>query len=83
MTPRPSSAARVSGRTLVTKDEAINALHQCQCGRWITGQDCDSCWVDAHRCPPTLADATEMLDRAIKIGREAESLRRKLHAAAS
>lgn len=63
----------------MTREEAIAALKRCpRCKRWITTIDCDHCWVDAHRCPPTVSVAIGLLDQAIKIGTEAEALRAKL-----
>jgi hypothetical protein len=62
----------------MTKEEAIQALRRClTCSRWLCYPTCDSCWVDAHKCPPTLDQARASLVRAIEIGKEAEELMSK------
>jgi hypothetical protein len=71
----PRKASGAMSDSSMTYDEAIAALHPCErCGRWITVPSCDSCWVDAHKCPPTLDQARTSLLRAIEIGKEAEAL---------
>jgi hypothetical protein len=62
----------------MTREEAIQDLHPCEkCGRWITVPTCDSCWVDRHKCPPTLDQARAALVRAIEIGKEAEAIMKR------
>jgi hypothetical protein len=57
-----------------TRDQAIKNLQQCgQCKRWRTVPDCDHCWVDNHRCPPTVKQAIQTLNRAVSIGEEAKA----------
>lgn len=63
----------------MTRDEAIEHLRECgRCHRWITTPSCDHCWVDDHRCPPTVDQALGLLNRAMEIGREAELIAAKL-----
>lgn len=63
----------------MTHDEAIRELRPClRCKRWIVAETCDGCWVDAHRCPPTLRQALADLNRAVALGEEAAQLRAKL-----
>lgn len=63
----------------MTRDQAIEALRECRrCGRWITVPTCDHCWVDNHRCPPTLQQALAALKRAIELGDEAALVKAKL-----
>lgn len=62
----------------MTRDEAIKALKPCGAGHWHTGATCDGCWVNDHRCPPTMIamvpKAIAALRRATEIGKEAEQL---------
>jgi hypothetical protein len=63
----------------VTRDEAIAALRECpRCQRWRCVPECDHCWVDQHRCPPTLAEAVRVLNRAQAVGEEAVRLKGEL-----
>lgn len=65
----------------MTREEAINALTHCLvCGRWHTGQTCDGCWVDQHRCA-TPEQAVAILQQAVVIGREAAPILAALKAA--
>jgi hypothetical protein len=60
----------------MTREEAIKALRMCPaCRRWITTPECDHCWVDNHRCPPTPAEAQRILARAVALGAEAACLK--------
>jgi hypothetical protein len=74
----------VKQRDTRTREQAIKDLIQCDgCGRWITIRgSCDSCWVDNHRCPPTLDKTLAMLNRAMELGAEATVLAAKLKLAA-
>lgn len=66
-------------KSFMTREQAIERLAECPgCHRWITTPDCDHCWVDKHRCPPTVEGARAIIERAIKIGREAEAINAKL-----
>lgn len=70
---------------MMTREQAIAALKMCgACKRWITTRDCDHCWVDQHKCPPTLVSMTpkavRALKRAIEIGNEAERMLKELRA---
>jgi hypothetical protein len=63
----------------MTRDEAIAALKQCsRCWRWVTVPICDHCWVDQHRCPPTLARAQADLTRATELLTEAKAIAARL-----
>lgn len=63
----------------MTRDEAIKALKECGvCKRWRVAPSCDHCWVDRHRCPPTLEQATTTLRRAVTVGQEAEVMLARL-----
>ena len=63
----------------MTRDEAVAALVQCAvCRRWRCVPDCDHCWVDNHRCPPTPAQAQRILARAVALGEEATRLKAEL-----
>jgi len=61
----------------MTREEAIERLRACPtCTRWITTPDCDGCFVD--RMPPTPEQAIALLQRAVRLGLEAEKLRGQL-----
>lgn len=63
----------------MTRDEAIAALVECpRCRRWRCVPDCDHCWVDNHRCPPTPPEAMRLLSRAVEIGNEAAKVQAQL-----
>lgn len=62
----------------MNRDEAIQALKPCGAGHWHCGVTCDGCWVNEHRCPPTMValmpQTIAALKRATEIGREAERM---------
>lgn len=62
----------------MTREDAIKALRPCGAGHWHTGATCDSCWVNEHRCPPTMValvpKTIAALKRATEIGKEAEKM---------
>lgn len=63
----------------MNRDEAIAELKQCRgCRRWVTTPTCDHCWVDQHRCPPTLDRALADLRHAVELGAEARRLAERL-----
>jgi hypothetical protein len=68
----------------MTREDAVKALKPCGAGHWHTGATCDSCWVNEHRCPPTLVSMLpsqiKALHRAVEIGKEAEKCLRELRA---
>jgi hypothetical protein len=62
-----------------TREQAVKELRQCsRCSRWVTTLECDSCWVDNHRCPPTIERAVALCNRAVEIGEEAKRIAAKL-----
>jgi hypothetical protein len=75
-TTTEAGATKRDGGRAMTRDEAIKALKPCGAGHWYTGGTCDSCWVNEHRCPPTLLREVpkqiKALERAIEIGKMAE-----------
>jgi len=63
-----------------TRLEAVEHLRLCSTGKhWITSLTCDSCWVNEHRCPPTLADAEKLVREATELQSRAAALRDKLN----
>lgn len=63
----------------MTRDEALKALRECPvCRRWITVHDCDTCWANNHRCPPTPAQALSALKRAVALGAAAAKMQEEL-----
>ncbi len=66
-------------RDAVTREEAIEKMRQCSgCRRWITTTSCDHCWVDQHRCPPTMAEVRQLIEDAEAIAPAVARLRRQL-----
>lgn len=61
-----------------TREQAIDDLRQCSAGHWITTISCDSCWVNEHRCPPTLDEIEGLLREADQLRAVMDSLRRKV-----
>lgn len=62
----------------MTREQAIERLKECAaCNRWITTTNCDTCWVNNHRCGlptmPMMPEAVKILERAAQIGREADA----------
>lgn len=68
----------------MTREEAVEALKACGKGHWHTGATCDSCWVNDHRCPPTLLrdvpKQIQALERAASVGKMAEECLQALRA---
>lgn len=62
-----------------TREEAAVQLHLCSAEKhWITTPTCDSCWINEHRCPPTLADTNRLVREAQELERRALALRAAL-----
>lgn len=65
--------------SFMTREQAIEKLRECgECKRWITTAECDHCWVDRHRCPPTVAKAKRTLQEAIEVGQQARLIMTKI-----
>lgn len=66
-----------------TRSEAVTRLHECPARKhWITTPTCDSCWVNEHRCPPTLAEMGELVREGEQLNELVERTRAKMRRAA-
>lgn len=62
-----------------TRAEASRELHQCSAGKhWITMPTCDSCWVNEHRCPATMAEIDGWAAEANELSRRLRELKAKV-----
>lgn len=70
------------GVSMWTREEAAGMLRLCSAGKhWVTTPTCDSCWVNEHRCPPTLAEVEAVLRDVGDLQGRAEVLRKRLGSA--
>ena len=66
-----------------TREEAAGMLHLCSAGKhWVTTPTCDSCAMNEHRCPPTLAEINELVQDAQRLAIMVEKVRTEVRKAA-
>ena len=66
-----------------TREEAAVQLHLCSAGKhWVTTPTCDSCAMNEHRCPPTLAEINELVQDAQRLAIMVEKVRTEVRKAA-
>ena len=66
-----------------TREEATRELRQCGTGKhWITTLTCDSCAMNEHRCPPTLAEINGLVQDAQRLAVLVEKVRTGVRKAA-
>lgn len=66
-----------------TREEAAGMLRLCSAGKhWVTTPTCDSCWVNEHRCPPTVAEINGLVQDAQRLAIMVEKVRTQVRKAA-